>query len=242
MTDALASAWAGRTITAGRAGKTGRLVSTMLALHHPNSAGPPHSRECSEPAAAAALLGEAHPLTVALTRCDGLLYRLWVLALVHIAGLVLWLGTPEVGMPLVVGAVLAELGLGGWWLLLVQERRGACRDLIAAGGEALPLDALARERDRLRSPRHQAELARSIARLTTRVSDSTRTARPPIDARVLSAAAPGLREIQRRMEAGEVSVRAVALVEQLISSPLSPLYGSDAGELTREIGRVQYLA
>jgi hypothetical protein len=210
----------------------------MLALRHHNRAGPPHS----EPAAAAALLGERHPVTVAVARCDALLYRLWVLSLLHVAGLVLWLGTPEVGMPLVTGVLLAELGLGVWWLLLVQERRGACLDLIAAGGEALPLAALARERERLASPRHQAELARSIERLTARLSvpPTTRTARPPIDARVLRAAAPGLGELQRRMETGEVSVRAVALVEQLICSPLSPLYGRDAGELAREIGRAQF--
>jgi hypothetical protein len=183
-------------------------------------------------------------LTVAVTRCDAVRFRLWVVALMHIAGLVLWWETPEVGAPLVAGAAAAATGFGIRWLLLAQEKRGACLDLIAAGGETLPLAALQRERSRLASPRHQAHLARSLARLTRRESaaDFVPTARPPTDARVLSDAAPGLRDIQRLMESGEVSVRAVALVERLISAPLSPLYGSEAGELKRELGRIRYLA
>ena len=216
----------------------------MLAIRHPQQAHPPRARKASESAVATALLGERHPLTVALTRCDSVLVHLCVLVLVHAAGLVLWWRSPEVGVPLVAGAVVAELGLSGWWLLLVQERRGACLGLIAAGEEALPLIALARERERLNSPRHQAELARSIARLITRasVSDFTRTARAPIHPRVLRESAAELDEIQRQMEAGDVSARAVALVEQLLSSPTSPLYGTDAGELKRQLGRVRYLA
>jgi len=183
-------------------------------------------------------------LTVALTRCDAVLLRLWVVALLHIAGLVLWWRSPQVGAPLVAGAVIAELGLGVWWLLMIQERRGACLGLIAEGRGALPLAALARERARLASPRHQAELARSIARLITRASnwDVTPTARAPTDPRVVSDAAPELSEIERQIEAGDISVRALALVEQLLCSPTSPLYGDDAGELKRELGRVRYLA
>jgi hypothetical protein len=183
-------------------------------------------------------------LTVVLTRCDALMRRLWVVALVHIAGLVLWWGGPEVGAPLAAGALAAELGLGGWWLLLVQERRGACLGLIATGGVGPPLAALARERERLASPRHQAGLARSIERLITRVSasDFMPSARPPTDPRVVGDATRELAEIQRRLEAGDMAAPAVALVEQLISSPMSPLYGSDAGELKRELARVRYLA
>jgi hypothetical protein len=59
---------------------------------------------------------------------------------------------------------------------------------------------------------------------------------------MVSELAGQLDEIVDRLRAEQVAPRAVALVEQLISSPTSPLYGSDAEQLRRELGRVRYLA
>ena len=68
------------------------------------------------------------------------------------------------------------------------------------------------------------------------------TARPIVYARVVNAVAAELDELVRVLRNGEVSCRSVAIVVELISSPMSPLYGTDADELRRALGRARYLA
>jgi hypothetical protein len=144
----------------------------------------------------------------------------------------------------VVGAVGAELLVACRLFILVEERKNACRELIAAGREDLALAAVARERARLAAPQHQEHLARSIARLVPlgRRPGLVTTARAPVDGRVIRQVAVELLELMWMLRMRHVSARAVALVEQLLSSPASPLYGDDAELLRRELGRVRYLA
>lgn len=194
--------------------------------------------------AAAAVLGEGHPLVAVLGRIEMLGDQLVVVAAAHAAGLALWSLEGPPGMAAVVfGAVAFEVILGCRLFLLEQSRRQECVTLIAAGREDLPLDAVARERGRLASPRSKARLARTIEELARPQPFGAHplSARPPLDARVVGPVRPLLHELAPRLLRGDASIRGVALLELLISSPMSALYGAEPERLKREVGRVRYL-
>ena len=162
---------------------------------------------------------------------------------VHALGMVLWGWGDSHGAALAIGALALEAVLGCRLVLTLETRRALCLELIAEGHERLPLVAVESERERLSDRRHQARLAQSVARLAhpDPLDGPPFTARPPIDRRIVSEIAGQLDEIVDRLRTQQVAPPAVALVEQLISSPTSPLYGSDAERLRRELGRVRYL-
>ena len=193
--------------------------------------------------AAAALLGEGHPLVAVLGRIEMLGGQLVVVAAAHAAGLALWSLQGAPGMAVVFGAVACEVILGCRLFLLEQSRRQECVMLIAAGREDLLLNAVARERGRLASPRNRARLARTIEELAQPqpFGAHPHSARPPIDARVVGPVRPLLHELAQQLPRDDVSTRGVALLELLISSPMSALYGTEPEQLKRELGRARYL-
>ena len=223
-------------------------MSTMRASpRSPRLVAPPDQARGAGPAqgshAAAALLGDRHPLVATLARLETIALRMGVVAALHILGLSLWWMQAPAGASLVMGSGALALVLGCRMMWLLASRREVCLELIATGHEGLPLAAVDRERDRLANPKHQAHLARSIERLarpqTTRRQPA---AIPPLDARVMRSLAGQLEELARHLREEDVAPRAVALTEQLISRPTSPLYGSEADLLRRELGRVRYFA
>jgi hypothetical protein len=169
--------------------------------------------------------------------------QLVVVAAAHAAGLALWSMHGPPGMAVVVGAVVFEVVLGCRLFLLEQSRRQECVSLIAAGRGDLPLTAVARERGRLASPRNRARLARTIEDLAQPQPFGAHpvNARPPLDARVVGPVRPQLQALAQQLARDAVSIRGVALLELLISSPLSALYGTEPELLKREVGRVRYL-
>ena len=169
--------------------------------------------------------------------------QLVVVAAAHAAGLWLWWLQAVPGMAVAIGALAFGFVLGCWRFLLEQRRREECVALIAQGREALPLDAVARERRRLDSPRNRVRLARAVEELARPQPFGAHpvSARPPLDARVVGQLRPQLHELAQQLSYDDVSTRGVALVELLISSPMSALYGADAERLNRELGRVRYL-
>ena len=178
-----------------------------------------------------------------LGRIEMLGDQLVVVAAAHAAGLALSSLDGPPGMAVVFGAVVFEVVLGCRLFLLEQSRRQECVTLIAAGREDLPLDAVARERGRLSSPRSKARLARTIEELARPQPFGARplSARPPLDARVVGPVRPLLHELAQRLPRDDVATRGVALLELLISSPMSALYGAEPERLKREVGRVRYL-
>jgi hypothetical protein len=60
------------------------------------------------------------------------------------------------------------------------------------------------------------------------------------DARVIRATAPELREVAGLLRAGPPA-QGVALVEWLLTSPATPLYGAEVDPLRQELGRARYL-
>jgi hypothetical protein len=217
----------------------------MLSLHHPQRRIRPRESELGRDCAvAAALLGDRHPLTTVLARLAANRAQLVMIAALHVAGLALWWANVPSGTGLVVAAVATEVVLGCRMLLLLDERASTCRDLIAEGREDLPLGAVARARTRLAAPKRQEQLARTLLGVLPLECRWARqaTARAPVDARVTRQVAGELQQVSRLMRARPVSARCAALVEQLVSSPTSPLYGDDVDRLRRELGRVRFLA
>ena len=190
---------------------------------------------------AAALLGEAHPLVGVLQWIESIRGQLVVVAATHALGLGLWWWQIALGVAVAIGALMAEVVLGCRLFLLTQRRRDMCVDLIAQGREDLPLAAVERERRRLASPRYRARLARTIEELARPLALHPVDARPPLDPRALEPARPQLQELAQTLPRHDVSIRGVALLELLITSPMSPLYGAEPDRLKRELGRVRYL-
>ena len=193
--------------------------------------------------AAAAILGDGHPLVATLARLETIAPQMGVLAALHLLGLSLWWMQAPAGTPLAWASAALALVLGCRMMLLLESRREVCLELIAAGHESLPLAAVVEERDRLANPEHQAHLARSIERLARpQTTGSQPAACPPVDPRVVRPLAGQLEELARHLREERLAPRAVALAEQLISRPTSPLYGSERDLLRRELGRVRYFA
>lgn len=196
------------------------------------------------PTNAAAVLGAGHPLVDVVAKLRTCTEQLLAIAIVHLLAVSLWAWRAGPAVALVAGAIASELAFGLRIFLLRQSRRDLCLDLIVAGREALPVPAIAAERRRLSTPGYASQLARCLRQLVSPPSAGAilLTARPPISARMVDELAPELRELDRRLRDEQVSCRAIALVEQLISSPFSPLYGTDSDALRRELGRVRFLS
>ena len=64
---------------------------------------------------------------------------------------------------------------------------------------------------------------------------------PLLSARMIVAARPELIQVAERLREDAPGVRGVALVERLLSEGRSPLRGGSAGELRRELRRIQFM-
>jgi hypothetical protein len=191
---------------------------------------------------AASTLGAEHPLVRSLARERTRMFQLVVTAipiLLGVAGVV----RHDPRAPIVLGAaVLVALGLVAINLFVRQQTREHARALIATGRERLPLRAVARERRALSSSRERFRLARSLER---HLRDAERwdtlipQARPLVDVRRLRFASREAREVVARLRSDAPSVVGIAAVFQLLTdSRRSPLFGSEAHELRRELVRI----
>ncbi len=196
----------------------------------------------SERALAEALLGPCHPLVGLLGRFETVFEQLaWVTA-VQAAGVVFLAGGTAFGMSLVVAAAVLQAALACRVAALRACRRKICLELIVEGRATLPLPCIERSCRRLLGGRTAELFARSI-------DDMVATAaRPPklpassslTDPRVIREAAPELRHVAALLRAGP-AVRGVALVEWLLTSAATPLYGSEVEPLRQELRRALYL-
>jgi hypothetical protein len=161
-------------------------------------------------------------------------------AAVQVGALALWWVNASYARALAIGAGAVQVALGLRWANLRVQRREACLELVSAGCEHLSLDVVARERQRLVDPRHQARLASSLEHLAAMRVQPRERRRPICSRRVLAAVEPQLREIAARLRAGGVDVRGVALLDRLVTSGSSPLYGEEVGALRTELARSRY--
>ena len=193
---------------------------------------------------AEALLGAGHPLVAVLYACDATIEGIVAVAGVQFGALALWWVSPSYARALAVGAGMVQMALGLRWASLHVHRRELCLELVIAGRERLPLAAVARERRRLDDPRRQAQLATSLEHLAAFAVPRRlprERQRPIYNPRVLAAVEPQLRDVAARLRDGGVDLRGVALLDRLLTSGTSPLYGERACSLRDELARGRYL-
>jgi hypothetical protein len=194
--------------------------------------------------AARVLLGDAHPLVVVLQRsCNAFEQVLAVGAVELVAWLLIYRSAP-LGPSLATAAGLVLVALGLRIMILRQSARDISVQMIAAGSGPLPLAASEREWRRLEDPRHREQLAHAleeIADTAVRRSRCHPSSRPLYDVRVVRMVEPQLREIAELLRDGVEAPRGVAVVERLITSGLSPLYGADVEPLRDEVRQARDL-
>lgn len=209
---------------------------------HPRGSGPLHRPRAGR--AAAAVLGAGHPLVGVLYACGATIESVAAVGAIQVGALALWWVNASYARALTVGAALVQLALGLRWATLRVQRRDLCLELLVTGGEYLALAELARERGRLGNRHRQAQLATSLEQLAadaTRKRSRCERHRPIYSRRVLAAVEPELCQIVARLRAGDPDVRGVALIDRLVTSGTSPLYGEQPGALHEELARGRYL-
>ena len=186
-------------------------------------------------------MGARHPLVILLGRSEVAFQQLvWVTA-VQVAGLVHFGGGWAFGLSLAIAAAVVQVGLGCRVAALKAARRDVCLDLIVAGHGALPLPCIERMRRRLLERRTRERLARSVDEMVATAARPRPGAPPPLaPSRVIRAIASELGEVARLLRA-DPAARGVALVEVLLTSAASPLYGREVEPLRQELRRARYL-
>jgi hypothetical protein len=190
---------------------------------------------------AEALLGAGHPLVAVLYACGAAVEGIVAVGVVQVAALALWWVNASYARALAIGAGVVQVALGLRWAILRVQRRDLCLELVIAGREHLPLAVVARERLRLDDPRHQGQLATSLQHLAAMPVQRRERQRPICSGRGLAAVGPQLLDAAARLRAGGGELRGVALLDRLITSGASPLYGERVGPLREELARGGYL-
>ena len=197
----------------------------------------------SERLLAEAWLGADHPLIDALDRFAIACRQLVALTAVQGGAVFLVFGGWQIGVSIMLAAGVVQVVLCCRVGALRAAKRDLFRELIIAGGGALPLPSVRGLSRRLLDSGTQERLARSIddvVRAAVRPRMFPGEPRPLPDARVIRAAAPELRQVASLLR-DRPDVRGVALVEWLLSSPATPLYGFELEPLRRELWRARYL-
>jgi hypothetical protein len=195
----------------------------------------------SELCLAEARLGASHPLVQALDHLLTARRQLVAVTAVQAGGLVLLSGSWRFGLALAVAAAVVQAVLCCRLIIGRSVRQDRCRELIIAGGERLALPSVGRLRASLLEGGTREQLASSIEELVRRATNPPPgEPRPLADARVIRATAPELRGVAALLRENP-SAQGVALVEWLLTSAATPLYGADVDALQRELGRAHYL-
>jgi hypothetical protein len=188
-------------------------------------------------------LGAGHPLVQSLSRSETACQQLVTVTAAGAAGVVWFVGGWSFGLSLAIGAAVVQGVLVCRIALLRNGRRDLCLELVVRGGERLPLACVERLRRDLLDRRALGRLASSIDELVRAAGQPgprSQLIHPLADRRVIRAVAPDLREVASLLR-GAPAVQGVALVEWLLTSPATPLYGSELEPLREELRRARYL-
>jgi hypothetical protein len=194
-----------------------------------------------ESATAKSLLGHRHPLTAALGDVATTARQIIAVAAVGGIGLLGDAAGTAFGSTITLAAALVAIVLAGRLLIAVDRARDRACATIIAGGEELPLAVVQRQRRRLLRSDQRELLAGMYEDLAVRAEQSapspSRTSRLAT-AQVL-ALGDDLGGVARLLRAGALGPRGVALAEQLLDDPSSPLYGSDVEALRGALRRIE---
>jgi hypothetical protein len=214
--------------------------------HFPRPAAPHRavaSGATAERSLAEMWLGAGHPLVQSLSRSETACQQLVTVTAAGAAGVVWFVGGWSFGLSLAIGAALAQAMFVCRIAVLRGGRRDLCLELVVRGGERLPLACVERVRRDLLDRRTLGRLASSIEELVRAAGQPgsrSQLIHPLADRRVIRAVAPDLREVASLLR-GAPAVQGVALVEWLLTSPATPLYGSEIEPLRAELRRARYL-
>ncbi len=192
------------------------------------------------------VLRSDHPLLRATEAVESTV-RQWVnVGAVLTGSVIAWFERGAWAAPLAVSAASVLLVLTILLALFEQHKRDCALELILAGGEAIPIAVVQRQRRRLLSARTRHGLAASLEDVVRYVSSApkrrgSRIGRPLYEPRVVAAVTDELREVIGLLRAEGVSARGVAQVERLIKHAVSPLYGLEVSALREELGCVRDL-
>lgn len=203
------------------------------------------SHPLHQASAARELLGDDHPLVRLLARRDNVYQQLVAIAAVVSASLAALVDGVSAARWLLVASCLAFALLALVLVMLAMATRDEALDLIAAGEDALPLDAIERARRRLLRPRHRQELVRWLDWLRAEAARPARTVRPvrPLfRPSVIAGVAGDLEQIADQLRRRrQPMLRGTALLERLLCDGSSCLYGDDVQRLREELSRVRFL-
>jgi hypothetical protein len=188
-------------------------------------------------------LGAGHPLVRSLSRSETACRHLVTATAAGAAGAVWFFGGWPFGLSLAIAAAVAQGVLAFRIVLLRHGRRDLCLELIAHGGARLPLPCVERLCRDLLDRRALERLASSIddlVRAAVRPGPRPVLIQPLADRRVIRAVAADLRRVASLLRA-HPAVEGVALVEWLLTSPATPLYGTEVEPLREQLGRARYL-
>jgi hypothetical protein len=189
------------------------------------------------------VLGPHHPLARVTTQLSVAIEQSVAVSVVLALAVVALIHDLAIGAPLAVAAaaVLAALLARVGVLLAASNRRAL--ELIAQGRGALPVEAVARVRQRLLDPAQRERLARSLDVIRAeawRPPSECHPIRPLYSVRVVRAVSFELGEMARLVRRGR-GLRGLAATEQMVTDGCSPLYGDDEAVLRQELGRIRFL-
>jgi hypothetical protein len=188
-------------------------------------------------------LGPEHPLVRVQDALKAVVCQSLAIACLLAASLIALAGG-AVWAPWIAGSAgLVLLALGAVGELLRQRRRDHVLALIAGGREELPVEAVERERSRLRDRRTRSRLAASFDSLVEEAAKPPVVPGPPLfDRAVVGGVADELRELAAVLRDEPSSARGVALAWCLLSDGVgSPLYRGDVTALRQELRRILHL-
>jgi hypothetical protein len=188
-------------------------------------------------------LGAGHPLVQSLSRSETACQQLVTVTAAGAAGVVWFVGGWSFGLSFAIGAAVVQGVLVCRIALLRNGRRDLCLELVVRDGERLPLACVERLRRDLLDRRALGRLASSIdelVRAAGQAGSRSQLIHPLADRRVIRAVAPDLRDVASLLR-GAPAAQGVALVEWLLTSPATPLYGSEIEQLRAELRRARYL-
>jgi hypothetical protein len=195
---------------------------------------------------ALSILGPTHPLTRAMRDGAAVVRQARAVVLVLAATVTAALNGLAWAWAGTAGALAVLAGLGGVALAVRVRAKWAAREVIAEGGERLPLAPIERERARLLADGTRSTLATSLERMLAQAGATTGRLAPPalrpvFDIRVVQALADDLGALAVALRDGPCTARGVALAEQLLTWGGSSLYGHDVVPARAAVGRARYL-
>jgi hypothetical protein len=188
------------------------------------------------------ILGSDHPLVRAAELLRGL-SRQWVAtAVVLVAAGIGALAGFAWARALLLGTCVVLLVLS-WLVMAIRRRlRDSALALIRRGYDHLPVPAIERERDRLRSRRARHALAQTFADVVDDVSCppklQMRGSAPLYRRRIVKQAIEEMQAVAGALQSETVSTRGLARAENLITDGASSLYGDDSAALRAELHRI----